>query len=193
MLAEFDEKCRKIGLQLNLEKTMFMRDGRAPDAPFTLSGRNIFGSVYVGREPDTKNVLTPKPGRRKRAAWGAPKSIKDVVKRTKNIRLPAHIFNTTVLSALTYASKTWAFCKQEENAISIIERGIEEVMLGVTHFTQLKEVHSYVTNRRSETLPHRCRRKESKIRWAAHVMGFNDNRWTRAVSDWIPRDIKRTA
>ncbi|VDM56088.1 unnamed protein product [Angiostrongylus costaricensis] len=22
---------------------------------------------------------------------------------------------------------------------------------------------------------------------------MNDNRWTRAVSDWIPRDVKRTA
>ncbi|KAK6727919.1 hypothetical protein RB195_005530 [Necator americanus] len=34
--------------------------------------------------------------------------------------------------------------------------------------------------------------KESKIRWAGHVMRFNDNRWTRAVSDWVPRDVKRT-
>ncbi|KIH44625.1 hypothetical protein ANCDUO_25349 [Ancylostoma duodenale] len=34
--------------------------------------------------------------------------------------------------------------------------------------------------------------KLSKIRWAGHVMHFNDNRWTRAVSDWIPRDVKRT-
>ncbi|KAK6755717.1 hypothetical protein RB195_014232 [Necator americanus] len=34
--------------------------------------------------------------------------------------------------------------------------------------------------------------KESKIRRAGHVMRFNDNRWTRAVSDWVPRDIKRT-
>ncbi|KAK6736124.1 hypothetical protein RB195_019039 [Necator americanus] len=23
-------------------------------------------------------------------------------------------------------------------------------------------------------------------------MRFNDNRWTTAVSDWVPRDIKRT-
>ncbi|KAK6742845.1 hypothetical protein RB195_010233 [Necator americanus] len=30
---------------------------------------------------------------------------------------------------------------------------------------------------------------EGKIRWAGHVMRFNDNRWTRAVSDWVPRDI----
>ncbi|KIH61364.1 hypothetical protein ANCDUO_08368 [Ancylostoma duodenale] len=34
--------------------------------------------------------------------------------------------------------------------------------------------------------------KLSKIRWAGHVMRFNDNRWTRAVSDRTPRDVKRT-
>ncbi|KIH44664.1 hypothetical protein ANCDUO_25310 [Ancylostoma duodenale] len=33
--------------------------------------------------------------------------------------------------------------------------------------------------------------KLSKIRWAGHVMRFNDNRWTRAVSDWTPRDVNR--
>uniref|UniRef100_A0A0K0D7L1 Endonuclease-reverse transcriptase n=1 Tax=Angiostrongylus cantonensis TaxID=6313 RepID=A0A0K0D7L1_ANGCA len=35
--------------------------------------------------------------------------------------------------------------------------------------------------------------KQSKIRWEGHVMRMNDNRWTRAVSDWIPRYVKRTA
>ncbi|KIH60570.1 hypothetical protein ANCDUO_09179 [Ancylostoma duodenale] len=32
----------------------------------------------------------------------------------------------------------------------------------------------------------------SKIRWAGHVMRLNHHRWTRAVSDWTPRDVKRT-
>ncbi|VDM64424.1 unnamed protein product [Angiostrongylus costaricensis] len=35
--------------------------------------------------------------------------------------------------------------------------------------------------------------RQSKIRWAGHVMHMNDDRWTRAVSNWIPRDVKRTA
>ncbi|KAK6735762.1 hypothetical protein RB195_018789 [Necator americanus] len=53
------------------------------------------------------------------------------IKKTRNTRLRAHLFNTTVLPALTYASETWAFRKQEENA-------------------------------------------------------------TRAVNDWVPRDVRRT-
>ncbi|EYB84107.1 hypothetical protein Y032_0323g2508 [Ancylostoma ceylanicum] len=34
--------------------------------------------------------------------------------------------------------------------------------------------------------------KSSKIRWAGHVMRLNDHRWTRAVSDWTSRNVKRT-
>ncbi|EPB73332.1 hypothetical protein ANCCEY_07578 [Ancylostoma ceylanicum] len=41
------------------------------------------------------NDLAPELGRRKRAAWGAYKSIEDVVKKTNNIKLRAHLFNTT--------------------------------------------------------------------------------------------------
>ena len=47
------------------------------------------------------------------------------MKKTKNTRLRAYLFNTTVLPALTYASETWALRKQEENAVSVIERAIE--------------------------------------------------------------------
>ncbi|KAE9413202.1 hypothetical protein Angca_010125, partial [Angiostrongylus cantonensis] len=99
-----------------------------------------------------------------RAAWGAFKSIEDVVKRTKNTRLRAHLFDSTVLPALTYASETWSLRKQDERSLTTIEGAVERKML-----------------------------EQSKIRWAGHVMRMNDNRWIRAVSDWIPRDVKRTA
>ncbi|KAK6736843.1 hypothetical protein RB195_019500 [Necator americanus] len=85
------------------------------------------------------NDLTCELSKRRRAAWGAYKSIEDVVKKTRNTRLRSHLFNTTVLPALTYASETWAFRKQEENAVSVIERAIERVMLGVSRFTQVRD------------------------------------------------------
>ncbi|KAK6752331.1 hypothetical protein RB195_003634 [Necator americanus] len=37
----------------------------------------------------------------------------------------AHLFDTTVLPALTYALENWALRKQEENVLSVIERAIE--------------------------------------------------------------------
>ncbi|KAK6765521.1 hypothetical protein RB195_025436 [Necator americanus] len=100
---------KNIITHLSLQMTMFMRNGWVSDAPFTLNGTNISectSYVYLGRELNMMNDLTPELGRRRRAAWGAYKNIEDVVKKTRNTRLRAHLFNTTVLPALTYASET---------------------------------------------------------------------------------------
>ncbi|KAK6756346.1 hypothetical protein RB195_014637 [Necator americanus] len=171
MLTEFVETCGCIGLQLNLEKAMFMRNGWVSDAPFTLSGTNISectSYVYLG----------------------AYKSIEGVVKGARNTRLRAHLFNTTVLPALTYVSEIWAFRKQEENAVSVIERATERAMLGVSRFTQVRDgIRSSLLRQRSNIRDAAAFAKEIKIRWAGHVMRFNDNRWTRSVSNWVPREL----
>uniref|UniRef100_A0A7I4XYX2 Reverse transcriptase domain-containing protein n=1 Tax=Haemonchus contortus TaxID=6289 RepID=A0A7I4XYX2_HAECO len=142
MLAEFDNACGKIGLRLNLTKTMFMRNGLVPDAPFMLNGTNISecsSYVYLGREVNMMNDLAPELSRRKRAAWGAFKNIEGVVKKTKNIRLRAHLFDTVVLPALTYASETWTLRKQDEHAVSVIQRVVERTMLGISLYTQVQK------------------------------------------------------
>ncbi|KAE9416308.1 hypothetical protein Angca_002443, partial [Angiostrongylus cantonensis] len=129
-----------------------------------------------------------------RAARGAFKSIEEVVKRTKNTRLRAHLLDSTVLPALTHASETWSLCKQDEGSLSVIERAIERTMLGVSRFTQVKDgIRSSDLRQRSKIKDAVLYAKQSKIRWAGHVMRMNDNRWTRAVSDRIPRDVERTA
>ncbi|EYB94448.1 hypothetical protein Y032_0171g296 [Ancylostoma ceylanicum] len=72
MLADFDDACGKIGLQLNLTKTTFMRNGWVPDAPLSLNATTIFecpSYVYLFRGVNMMNDLAPKLGRRKRAAW----------------------------------------------------------------------------------------------------------------------------
>ncbi|EYB93569.1 hypothetical protein Y032_0180g763 [Ancylostoma ceylanicum] len=155
---------------------MFMRNGWVPDAPFSLHGTNIpecSSYVYLGREINMVNDLAPELGRRKRAAWGAYKSIEDVVKKTKNTRLRAHLFNTTVLPALTCASETWALRKQDENAVSVIERSIERLMLGMTRLTQVRAgIRSSTLRQQSRIRGAAVYAKLSKIRWARHVMSF---------------------
>ncbi|WKY15467.1 hypothetical protein Q1695_000727 [Nippostrongylus brasiliensis] len=98
---------------------MFMRNGYASDAPFSLNGTNISecsSYVYLGREVNMINDLSPELSRRKRAAWGAFKSVEEVLRKTKNARHGAHLFDSTVLPALTYASESWALRKQDEHA-----------------------------------------------------------------------------
>uniref|UniRef100_A0A0K0DKS6 Reverse transcriptase domain-containing protein n=1 Tax=Angiostrongylus cantonensis TaxID=6313 RepID=A0A0K0DKS6_ANGCA len=142
MLADFVKACGKIGLRLNLKKTMFMKNGLVSFAPFTLNGANISecsSYVYLGREINMVNDLAPELSRRKRAVWGAFKSIEDVVKRAKNTRLRAHLFDSTLLPALTYASETWSLRKQDEGSLSVVDCTVERMMLGVTRFTQVRD------------------------------------------------------
>ncbi|VDM53563.1 unnamed protein product [Angiostrongylus costaricensis] len=104
MLADFDKVCGKVRLRGNLTKTMFARNALVSHAPFTFNGANIsecFSYVYLGCEINMMNDLAPELSRRKRAACGAFKSIEDAMKRTKNTRLRAHLFDSTILPALT--------------------------------------------------------------------------------------------
>ncbi|KAE9419529.1 hypothetical protein Angca_006602, partial [Angiostrongylus cantonensis] len=104
------------------------------------------------------------------------------------------IFSAHGLPALTYASETWSLRKQDESSLNVIERAVERAMLGVIRFTQIRDrIRSSDLRQRSKIKDAVLYAKQSKIRWAGHVMRMNDNGWTRAVSDWIPRDVKRTA
>ncbi|KAE9413802.1 hypothetical protein Angca_007693, partial [Angiostrongylus cantonensis] len=104
------------------------------------------------------------------------------------------IFDPPVLPALTYASETWSLRKQDERSLSVIQRAVERTMIGVSRFAQVRNgIRSSDLCQRSKIKDAQVYAKQSKIRWAGHVMRMNDNRCTRAVSDWIPRDVKRTA
>ncbi|KAK6738359.1 hypothetical protein RB195_020461 [Necator americanus] len=122
-----------------------------------LNGTNIsecISYVYLGREMSIMNVLTLELGGRRRTAWEGYKSIEKLVKKTKNSRLRAYFFNATVLPALAYPSETWAFRKQEENVVNVIERAVERVLLGVSLFVQVREgIRSFLLRQRSKTPP----------------------------------------
>uniref|UniRef100_A0A0K0D7P2 Reverse transcriptase domain-containing protein n=1 Tax=Angiostrongylus cantonensis TaxID=6313 RepID=A0A0K0D7P2_ANGCA len=80
MLVDFDKACGRIGLRLNLKKTMFMKNGLISFAPLKLNGTNISecsSYVYLGREIDMMNDLSPELSRSKR----------DERRRRKNERL----------------------------------------------------------------------------------------------------------
>uniref|UniRef100_A0A7I4YNK1 Endonuclease-reverse transcriptase n=1 Tax=Haemonchus contortus TaxID=6289 RepID=A0A7I4YNK1_HAECO len=144
---------------------MFIKNGLVPGAPFTLNGKNISecsSHVCLGREVNMMNDVTPKLCRR---------NIEGVMKKTKSIRLRAHLFDTAVPPALTYASETWTLRKQDEHAVSVAQRALERAMLGIFLYMKVQR------GIRSSKFRHRTKirdvvnyAKQSKMRWTGHVM-----------------------
>ncbi|KAK6753965.1 hypothetical protein RB195_013139 [Necator americanus] len=101
-----------------------------------------------------------------------------------NFNTPTQLFS--ILPALTYASETWTFRKQEENAVSVIERAIERVVPGVPRFTQVRGgIRSSLLRQRSKIRDAAAFAKKSKIKWAGHVMRFNGKISSRSPSKKI--------
>ncbi|VDM54049.1 unnamed protein product [Angiostrongylus costaricensis] len=71
---------------------MFMRNGLVSYGPLMFTGVNM--PIYLGREINMINGLALELSRTKRVAWGVFENIEDVVKRTKNTILRAHLFTT---------------------------------------------------------------------------------------------------
>ncbi|VDM64267.1 unnamed protein product [Angiostrongylus costaricensis] len=168
MFDDFDKACGKIGLRLNLTKMMFVKNGLVSHAPFTLNGTytsECSSYIYLGRKINMMNDLAPELSRRKRAVWRVFKSIEDVVRRSKNTRLCAHLFDSTVLPALTYASEIWSLRKQDERPLSVIERTVDRTMLGVSRSTQVWDgIRSSELRQRSKVKDAVLYAKQSKTR-----------------------------
>ncbi|VDM64878.1 unnamed protein product [Angiostrongylus costaricensis] len=166
-----------------------MKNGLVSHAPLTLNGTNISkcsSYIYLGREVNMINNLNPELSSSKRAACGAFKSIENVVKRTKSTQLRARLFDSTMLPAPTYASETRSLRKQGKTSLNVIELAVEWTMIAVYRSTQVRDgIRSSDLRQRAKIKDAVLYAKQSKIRWRGDVMRMNDNRWTRAISDWM--------
>uniref|UniRef100_A0A0K0DF57 Transposase n=1 Tax=Angiostrongylus cantonensis TaxID=6313 RepID=A0A0K0DF57_ANGCA len=164
---------------------------------FTLNGTNTSecsGYVCLRGETNAINDAAPELSWRKRAAWESFKSIEGVVMRTKGARFLAHLFVSTVLPTFTYASETWPLPNLDERSLGVVECAFQKAMLGVSLITQVREgIRTSDFRQRSKIKDAVLYAKQSKIRWPGLVMLINDNRSTRAVSDWISRHVNPTA
>ncbi|VDL80184.1 unnamed protein product [Nippostrongylus brasiliensis] len=163
---DFDHACGKIGLQLNLTKTMFMRNGYVSDAPFSLNGTNISEwNGYVSDAPFSLNGT-------------------NISECSSYVYLGREVNMTNDLSS---ELKSWALRKQDEHVICVAQRSIEHPdvrMLEVTRFIQARDgIRSSELRRQSKIRDAVAWAKLSKIRWGGHVMRFRDDRWMRAVTD----------
>uniref|UniRef100_A0A7I5E9D4 Nmad3 domain-containing protein n=1 Tax=Haemonchus contortus TaxID=6289 RepID=A0A7I5E9D4_HAECO len=147
---------------------MLMKNRLIPDTPFTLNGTNISEcSSYVYLE-----------------YRGSSEEDKEHPAPHSPFRHCCPSCFEVRLEDLDSTKAGWACCQRystrfgKDDARNFPIHASAEGNLEFRHRTKIRDAVDYAKN--------------LKIRWAGHVMRYSDDRWTRAVTDWIPRDIKRT-
>uniref|UniRef100_A0A914X1G5 Endonuclease-reverse transcriptase n=1 Tax=Plectus sambesii TaxID=2011161 RepID=A0A914X1G5_9BILA len=134
MLAELDIASHAVGLKMNTKKTKAMRNCFAISTPITIGAtqlEDVDEYVYLGRLINSQNKLKPELARRKRAGWAAFSSIRTVIDSTKDVKLRAQLFDSTVLPALCYGAETWSLTKSLANQLRVAHASFKRRLVGL--------------------------------------------------------------
>ncbi|KAJ1348319.1 hypothetical protein KIN20_003595 [Parelaphostrongylus tenuis] len=101
-------------------------------------------------------------------------------------------FDSTIIPALKYAAKIWLLREQDERSLGDIKthsRNVDSRSIPyLANERKDPKFLPYVNDSKIKDVVLHAR--ISKIRWAGHVLRFNDNLWTRADTDWIPQQFQ---
>ncbi|KAK6733201.1 hypothetical protein RB195_017140 [Necator americanus] len=118
-----------------------------------------------------ENDLKEELNRRMKAVWAAFAAVREAKDKLTDQDLRAHLFDSTVLSALCYAAQTWADIAATSRKLLTTNRALERCLLKFNRRTQhLAGLRS--SNLRGMSLlrdPAECVSK-AKHRWAGHIM-----------------------
>uniref|UniRef100_A0A914V545 Reverse transcriptase domain-containing protein n=1 Tax=Plectus sambesii TaxID=2011161 RepID=A0A914V545_9BILA len=195
MLAELDIVSHAVGLKMNTKKTKAMHNCFATSAPITIGAtqlEDVEEYVYLDRLINSQNKLKPELARRKRAGWAAFSSIRTVIDSTKDVKLRAQLFDSTILPTLCYGAETWSLTKSLANQFTVAHASLERHLVGLSLWQQRdRKFHNSNTRQMSGVKDPLQHVTKMKHRWACHVARRCDGRWSTTTVGWYPRDKKR--
>ena len=107
-------------------------------------------------------------------------------KASMNVKRKVH--NEYVLPVMVYGSETWALKMAHMELLSVAQREMERIMLGITlrdHKRNTWIRHQICVNDIEDVI------KKGIHGWAGHIARFKDNRCTKRVTEWTPREWTR--
>ena len=136
MRSDIDLASKPVGLSMNLSKTKVMLNENATTSTVAVDGNTIEkvdGYVYLGKTVSQAWDLLPETKRRIALGWAAFSKVANIMKSRKasmNVRRKVH--NEYVLPVMVYGSEMWAYKKAHMELLSVAQRKMERIMLGVT-------------------------------------------------------------
>ena len=178
---------------MNLSKTQVMFNELINDDPEIKIDqtplKNVTSYTYLGQLITTLPNKEQEIKRRISLGWKAFGRASSIFKSKMPICLKRTVYNQCIIPTITYGCETWNLTKKLTLKLRSTQRAHERIMLGfklkdrkraswIREQTQLEDVVKTT--------------KILKWNWAGHVQRFQDNRWTKRTTEWIPRDQKRS-
>ena len=188
MLTDIHLASKPVGLSMNLSKTKVMLNETSITSTVTVDGNvieKIDRYVYLGKTVTQAVDLLPEIKRRIALGWAAFSKVANIMKSRKaSMKIKRKVHNKYVLPVMEYGSETWALKKTHMELMSVAQRKMEHIMLGITlrgHKRNTWIRHQTGVNDIIDDI------KKGIHGWAGHIARFNDNRWTKRVTEWTPR------
>lgn len=190
MLQELVEESGKVGLSMNGAKTKILTNGT--EVKIIINGQEIEyvkEYVYLGQSISFEDQTEKEINRRIAISWRKYWSFKEIMKNSKiKMNLKRKLYEIAILPCLTYGCQTWSLRLKEEHKLGVMQRKMERSMLGIKLSDRVTNEEIRMKTKITDIVE---RIRSLKWKWAGHICRMENERWTKKIIEWVPRDGKR--
>ncbi|GFO50048.1 endonuclease-reverse transcriptase [Plakobranchus ocellatus] len=171
------------GLKMHKGKTKYMNNFES-NKDITIEKEKVEkveSYKYLGQTTYLKDTRKEEVTCRIRAGWSCFGRNREIFLDDKlPISLKIQVYDQCVLPTMTYGCQTWSLTKASTQKLRVAQRAMERKILGIKLADRVKcsEIVHFVA--------------KQKWKWAGHVARLKDSRWTLRVTEWQPRNGKRS-
>jgi len=186
MLNDLCLECRKIGLEINVNKTKWMSN--TGDQLLLLHGEQIEkvdNFIYLGQKLTYPRDHNREIGRRIGSGWASFNRVRELLTSKKvPMKIKRKYFNMCIAPALLYGCTTWALTKKTETRLAVCQRRMERRMIGVRLID--KKPISWIRRKTGLTDIVMMFRKRKWFQASKILNRENECRWDTILLRWIP-------
>lgn len=188
MLSKLTSASHKVGLKINPTKTEFMTN-LVPSRNLLVQGKEILQVTsykYLGHELRIgRDNQTCEIERRIGLTWAAYGKLRHVFKSEIPICLKRKVFDQCILPVLSYGSETSTLTRKSINKVRVAQRAMERSILGISLRDRVPNERIRQRTGITDAIE---RIAYLKWNWAGHVARMPNEKWTKRIMEWRPRD-----
>ena len=191
-LNKLNAKSKELGLKMHKGKTKYMTNYVNNQKIYIENEEieQVKDYKYLGQTTHLKDTTKEEVACRIRAGWSCFGRNREIFLDEKMpLSLKRQVFDQCILPTMTYGCQTWSLTKANAQKMRTAQRAMERKILNIKLKDKItcREIRSKTKIQDVVAFA-----KKQKWKWAGHVARYEDNRWTKRITDWQPREGKRS-